>query len=419
VNDLRRFSVLRGSLRPLSFHNYLLFWIGFVASNTGRWIEMTGSLWLVSELTDSPVLLGGIGLARAVPAILLSPVAGVVADRVDQRRLLLLTQATSLLLSFSLGVLILTGAVQVWMIYLQLSVQSCVQPFDLAGRQTLFPRLVPRSELSNAVTLTVTAARLAKFIGPVIAGVALAALGEAAPYLLNTVSFLALMLAVLAMRDIPPLLVRATQTFSADLREGVDEIRRTPLVSGIVQLEAVFGLLQVNQVMITIVARDVLGVGPEGLGMLLAAPALGAMTGMLTLVMFGTTRRQGRFATVSVAAYAAMMLVIANSLVFTLTFVALATTGLLDSWVTVARLSILQLSVPPTVRGRVVANVAVVSSGVSSISQLQTGVLTAILGILPAIVGSAVALTAISTILAFRNRTLWRFESARDGPAEG
>src|SRR5262245_49719235 len=98
-DGVRTFTRLPGGLAPLGYRDYLLFWIGFAVSNAGRWIEMTGSLWLVSELSDSPIVLGGLGLVRAVPAILLSPVAGVVADRVDQRRLLLATQGLSLALS--------------------------------------------------------------------------------------------------------------------------------------------------------------------------------------------------------------------------------------------------------------------------------------------------------------------------------
>lgn len=413
----RPFAALPGGFAPLGYRDYLLFWVGFLVSNTGRWAEMTAALWLVAEMSDSPILLGGIGLARAVPAILLSPFAGVVADRVDQRRLLLITQSTSMVFSGLIGVLILSGRVELWQIFLQLAIVSCIQPFDVAARQTLFPRLVPRTELSNSVTLTIAAARLAKSIGPALGGIAIAAFGEAVPYLLNALSFLALLFAVAAMHPVPAVRIERGVSFLGELREGFDEVRRTPLISGIMQLEAVFGLLQMNEVMITIVSRDVLGLGPEGLGLLLSAPAIGAVIGVAALVLVGTVRRQGLFALISVVIYAGVMLVVATSSTVPVTFIALAFGGLLDSWVTVTRHSILQMTAPGEMRGRIMANMSVVSAGATPLSQVQSGVLTSLVGASPAIALAAVALASVSGAIAARNPVLWRFENRSEQAA--
>jgi MFS family permease len=405
--------ILRGGLAPLGYRDYALFWAGFFASNAGRWIEMTGSLWLVSQLSDSPILLGGLGLVRAAPAILLSPVAGVFADRFDHRRLLFVTQGLSMLLSLALAASIAAGTIAVWQIYLQLAIQACVQPFDLASRQTLFPRLVPKSELPGAVTLTLAAARLAKTFGPAIGGIAIATFGPAAPYLFNAFSFLALMFAIVAIGRLPRENITSRKSFAADLREGLAEVRGTPLISGIIQLEAVFGLLSVNQVMITIVAQDILGTGPEGLGLLLAAPALGSVVGLTALVAFGQARRQGRVAILAIMAYGAVMAVIAGSAAFTITFCALAVTGLLDAWVTVVRQSIIQLTAPGAMRGRLVANMAVVSTGMGPLSQVGSGALTASVGAAPGILITAIALVGVSSAVVVRNRALWLFEHRR------
>lgn len=420
---VRPFANLPGGLRPLGYRDYLLFWIGFVVSNTGRWIEMTGSLWLVSELTDAPVALAGLGVARAVPAILLSPVAGVIADRVDQRRLLFITQAASLTLSVALAVSIAAGAVELWQVYLQLAIQSCVQPFDLAARQTLFPRLVPRSDLPEAVTLTVVAARVAKFVGPAIGGLVIATMGEAVPYVLNALSFLVLMVAVVAMRPAPNPIVASTTSFAMELRDGFSEIRRTPVIYTVFKLEAVFVFLQENDVLITIVALQVLGLGAEGLGLLLAAPAFGAVAGLVALVALGQGQRPGRAAVVCIGAYGAMMILVAVTTAPGVVFVALAISGLLDSWVTVVRHSIVQLTAPSRMRGRINANMAVLSTGVSPLSQVQSGVLIGLIGATPAIIGAAAAMVAITGAIATRNRALWNFtmagvrETVRTGPA--
>jgi MFS family permease len=132
------------NLAPLSHLNFAQFFVGFAVTNAGKWIEQTGAVWLVYELTGSPALLGLLGVAKAVPAVILGPIAGVVVDRVDQRKLLLLTQGLGLVASLALGLLIASGQVQLWQIYLQVAVQSGIMAFDAPVRQALFPRLVPR-----------------------------------------------------------------------------------------------------------------------------------------------------------------------------------------------------------------------------------------------------------------------------------
>lgn len=406
---------------PLGYHDYLLYWIGFATSNTGRWIELTGALWLVYDLTGSPTLLGLVGLARAAPAFALSPIAGVVADRLDQRRLLFVTQVISLGLSLGLGLLVLSGRVEVWHLYAQLALQAAIQPFDAAARQALFPRLVPRAILAQAVTLTVMAGRTAKFVGPALGGIAISQLGVASPYLLNAGSFLVLMLAIVAMRPLVAIPTRSGSSFAGELIEGFRYIRSAPVLSGILMLEVVFGLLQMNEVMITLVARGVLGVGPEGLGLLLAAPALGALAGIATLIVLGPARRPGRFVVTVVVIYVGVLLVVAASPVFGLTFIALGVTGYLDSVITVTRHSILQLAAPAEMRGRVMANMGTVTNGVGPLAQVQSGVLVGALGVPIAIVVSSGALLVATVVTARANAAMWAFrfdEQARGHNAD-
>jgi MFS family permease len=399
-------SGLRRRLAPLRGRNYLLFWIGFATSNTGRWIELTGALWLVSELTDSPALLGLVGIVRAVPALLLSPVAGVIVDRVDQRRMLFATQAISMALSLALGILVLTGHLALWHLYVQLAIQSAIQAFDAGVRQALFPRLVPRDQLGDAVTLTITAGRSAKFIGPVLGGVAIAQLGLASPFLVNSASFLVLMGAVAAMRAIPATASSEKQGFRGELAEGVRYLWRSPVLRGLLLVEIVFGILQMNEVMVTIIARDVLFAGPEGLGLLLSAAALGSILGLVTLISVGQSRHQGRFVVWSIAAYVVGLLAVAATPGFALTFVALTALGLLDSLVTVTRHSIMQMTAPGEMRGRVMANMGTVTNGVSPLAQAQSGALAAAVGASRAVAISAAVLGMATFVIVRSNRSL-------------
>ncbi len=175
---MRRLAHLPRSLSPLGYRNYALFWIGHATSNTGRWIELTGTVWLVYSLTASPVLTGVLGLVRAVPSFLVSPLAGVVADRVDQRKLLFATQGLAMGAAAVLWILVITDRVELWHIYAQVAFQAGVSAVDGAVRQALFPRLVPADHLTEAVTLSSTAGRTSQLIGPLIGGAAIASLGR-------------------------------------------------------------------------------------------------------------------------------------------------------------------------------------------------------------------------------------------------
>jgi MFS family permease len=405
----RSHSKLPANLAPLAHRNFAQFWAGFAVTNAGKWIEQTGTVWLVYALTGSPVLLGLLGIARAIPAVVLGPIAGVVVDRVDQRKLLLLTQGLGLVASLALGLLVLSGRVQIWHIYLQVAVQSGIMAFDAPVRQALFPRLVPRNQLPEAVTLTFSAGKSAAFIGPVIGGLAIAGLGEAAPFLLNAATFLVLMAAVIWMPSVGAAEEPSRSSFRGELAEGLRHIIRTPILAGLFKLEIVFGIFQMNAVIITIIGREILEVGPEGLGGLLSAEALGSMIGIGSLLLVGQTRRQGRFNILCTLAYAATLVGFALSRSFELAFVTLAISGFFDSVISVTRSSVLQLAAPLGMRGRVMANLGTVTRGLGPLGQTQSGVLAGAFGGPAAVFGSALVL-AVNAVLTVRgNPALWRF----------
>jgi len=400
---------LKGNLAPLGYRNFALYWIGLATTRFGKAVEDLGAVWIVYVLTDSPALLGLLGLARAIPAIVVGPFAGVVADRFDQRRMLFVTQGLGLIASLTLGLLIASGRVELWHVYLQVAVQSAIDSFDGAARQALFPRLVARVDLSEAVTLSAAAGRVSTLIGPVVGGIAIATLGVASPFLINALTFVGLMVALLAMTDIPVIRRPAQLSFKLDLFEGFDHIRSAPILSGLLKLEFVFGVLQTNAVIITIVGTQVLGLGPEGVGLLQAAPALGALIGLLILLFTGQAIRQGRLVIYCMLAYSVGLVVFALSRDVVLSFVAIAVMGFLDSISTITRHSVMQLASPAHLRGRVMANMGTVTRGTTPLSQLQSGVLSGLFGA-PLALGAAAAIVAVAAAVTGRtNRQLWRF----------
>ena len=402
-----------GSLAPLGYRNFALYWVGLVTSNSGRWIEITGVVWLLSGLTASPFLLGLVGVVRTVPALVLGPISGTIADRVDQRRLLFVTQGLSLLASLCLGLLIASGAVQTWHVYLQVAVQAAIEPFDVSVRQALFPRLVPRGLRSESVTLTSTAARAAKLVGPSVGGIAIAHWGPAAPFFINAGSFLALMAAVAWIRGVVPRTAAAGSSLRQELIDGIRYIARAPILSGLLTLEGAFSFFGVNAVIITVIAREVLAVGPEGLGGLLAAGGLGSLIGISALLAFGHPRHQGRFVLACTIAYAASLVLFAASRDYMLSFAALALLGLFDVLVSVTRMSVMQLIAPARMRGRVMGNVRMVSAASSQLSQTQSGVMAGAFGGPLAIVAAACALATAAAVTTRIHPALWHF--SRDG----
>jgi MFS family permease len=408
---------LPGNLAPLGYRNYALYWIGLASSNAGRWVEQTGAVWLVYLLTDSPVLLGLLGVAKAVPTLLIAPFAGVIADRMDQRRLLFTTQTLALIASATLGILVLTETVQVWHIYVEIAIMSMISAFDISARQALFPRLIPREHLPEGVTLTSLASRSSALVGPATGGLAIATLGVASPFLINAATFLALMGALVAMREVAPRAASVRTSFATELREGLSYIRRTSVLSGLLRLEVVFGIFQVNPVIIAIIAAEVLHVGPEGLGGLLSAPAFGALIGLSCLLIFGHSRRPGRFVVLCQLAYSLALIGFALSGQYALSFVLLAATGFLDVLETVTRLSIAQLAAPGRMRGRVMSNMRTVTGGIGPLAQTQSGILAGAISGPSAIVVAAVALAFSAAAVARLNLSLWRF-SVDDVTAE-
>lgn len=419
-------------LAPLQHRNYVSYLVGFAVSNTGRWVQVTGWVWLVYEMTSSATMLGLVGVVRAVPALIVSPVAGVVADRVDQRKMLIAAQSLALFSAAGVGALIASGHAQLWHIYAQIGLHALLTTCDGAARHAYFPNLVPRSRLAEAITLNTSAARCSELVGPVIGGVAIARLGEAAPFFLDAASFAFMIVMLVQIRsrveqspatpdpehvagspDDAERTVDGTHaarsTFRGHLLEGLAHIARAPVLRGLLQLEFVFGLLQVNPVIITILARELIGGSPTTLGVMLSAPALGGLFGVLHLIVAGHVDRKGRFVILCQAGYVLALLVLAASRTYPLSLLALSVTGYLDVLATVTRHSIMQLAVPSRMRGRVMSNMAVVTRGTGPLSEMQSGILSAAIGPSWALTCAATVLATAVGLTARSNRSLMRF----------
>lgn len=389
--------VLRGVFAALAHRNFRLFYWGHLLSLTGTWMQTTALGWLVLELTDSELLLGIVTASMFVPILFVSPLAGVIADRVDKRRILLAAQSVSFVQALLLAVLTHTGAVGVgWIIALML-VLGTANAFDIPTRQSFFVELVGQRDLTNAIALNSSAFNATRMIGPAVAGLLIGTAGIAVAFYLNALSYLAVIVALLAIRRAPPRAEAGGGSAWQHLREGVAWIVHHPVARLLVAAVAVISvfLLPVSM-LLPVFARDVLRVGPEGLGALFSATGAGALVGGLSLAGFAERVRRGPMLLGAGAAFAALVGAFALSTSFPLSLALLALAGFCMILTTASVNALLQALVPNAMRGRVMAVYVVMFLGISPLGHLQAGALARWLGAPTALaLGAAVSLVAL------------------------
>ena len=385
-------------LTALRERNFVLYVVGQFTSQLGNWIEVTAVSWILYELTNSPLLLGLSGLFRAAPMIALSLFGGAVADRLPRRPLMLFTESTMLIASLSVGLLAASGNLQFWHLYILNVVSGVLSAFSVPARHALFAGLVPRSAIQSAVTLNSFAVRSGGLIGPSIAGLTLAFGGYAVPFFLNAASFLGILFALMAMRlprferdgTSPPL------HFARGMTEGLGFVWRSAPIKVVLGLELLSGLFGHNSTLITILARDLLGTGPEGLGLLFSAIGAGGLLGMSLMVAFHV-KQHARLILMVGGLYTMLWAATALSPWLWLSAVLFFLLGTTDGVWSVARNTLAQLAVPDALRGRVMSVVVLVTRGSSQLGRVQSGLLVDLMGapaavlIGAAIIGAAVA----------------------------
>lgn len=397
----RTFSALR-------HRDFRLFWSGQLISLIGTWMQTVAIGWLVLLLTNSPFLLGVVGAVGSLPFLIFSLFAGVIADRVNKRTLLVGTQAASMVLALSLAVLTSTALVQFWEVLVISGLLGIVNAFDAPTRQSIVVEMVGREDLMNAIGLNSSIFNGARIVGPAIAGGLVSTIGVAGCFYLNGVSFLAVIVALLLMRtSSPPSASRAASVWT-NLVEGLTYIRGNFTVIaliGMVAVPSIFGFQYVT--LMPFFARDVLGVGSSGLGLLMAATGVGALAAALMLTLAGSFWRKGKIALVAVLTFSITLAGFALSPWFPLSLLMLIGVG----WGTVSHLAttntLLQTKVPDGLRGRVMGVYILVFFGLAPFGSFQVGALASAIGA-PLAVASGAAICFVSASL-----IIWRLPQLR------
>jgi MFS family permease len=366
-------SQLFPGLRPLRHRDFALYWAGLTVSVMGDWMETTTTAWLLYDITKSPVLLGVGGALRAAAIVVFGLIGGAIADRFPRRRLLFITQSAFALSSLVLGVLVVTGRIEFWHIYVFNAVNGAIGSFDSPARRSLFPTLVPRSEMQNAVMLNASIFRMGRLVGPGLAGVIIALYGPAVSYFVNVASYAAILVALAAMRVREAPLAASASLLRAAAQGFTYSVRR-PLLRSVLVLESIHSFFGINTALITILASDVLHTGPQGLGLLLSSQATGALIGTAFLVMTGDLERKGRAMMIAGTTYCVAFAALAAATSFEVAALLIALCGLSDALWTTMRNTIFQLQTDEAFRGRAMGVLLLAGRGFTQASQLESGV---------------------------------------------
>ncbi|HEY64677.1 MAG TPA: MFS transporter [Caldilineae bacterium] len=358
----------------LRHRHYRLFWSARLGTLIGNWMQRVAQGWLVLQLTDSSFWLGIVGFAGAIPVMLLGLFAGVMVDRADRRRLLILTQTAAMLLAFLLGILTATGYVRIWHIVAIVMLMGVVNAYDGPARQAIMVDMVGKGDLMNAIALNSAAFNIARIIGPPLAGFLIGRVGLAGPFLLNAVGFLPPIVVLMIIRlDTGPHVSKHMSTW-AGLREGLAYIVQDRVVSTILTLFGASGLLAIPYItLLPVFARDILGVGPEGLGLMTGAIGVGALTSGLMLASLQGFRSRGWLFTAGNLGLPIVLLVFAWLRWYPLALVALACAGFAMIMQNTTGNTLIQSTVPDELRGRVLSAWMWIGMGLTQLGGLQAG----------------------------------------------
>ena len=403
----------RSAFAALRHRDFRLLWMGQIVSVTGSQMQFVAINWHVYLLTKSAFALGLVGLFRGGPLILCSLMGGVVADAVDRKRLMIMTQTAMLASAAGLAIITLTGLQNVWQIYALSALASAATAFDIPARQSLMPSLVPPEDFPNAVSLGLVVFNVATIAGPSLAGLLLAGHGPALVYGLNAASFVAVIAALVAMHasGTPELQGERRQALGVGaLMEGLRFVRRTPIIVQTMTLDFLATFFASATLLLPIFAKEVLHVDARGYGFLATAPAVGSVITALTMARIGTFQRQGRLVVVSVAIFGLATAGFGISRVFWISFLMLAITGAADTVSTVLRQTIRQLATPNYLRGRMTSINMMFFMGGPQLGELEAGLVAAAIGAPWSVIVGGLGSLLCACVAAVRSKSLMNYE---------
>jgi MFS family permease len=376
----------------LRHRRFLLLWLGLMISIAGSQMQVWALFWHIRTITPQPIALGGVGLARIIPVILFSLVGGAVADSLNRRNLLFITQTAQALSAAALALLTFRGVITLWQIYLITAIQATAMAFDGPARQSLVPNLVPASDLPNAFSLTSMAMQVGAIVGPAASGFVIAQWGQAYTYLINAISFFAVILALFLMGRVPQQAdpTRRSVVSIPAIREGLRFIFGHNMIFSTMLLDFFATFFSSANTLLPIYTRDILHVGVIEYGWLSAAQSIGAVNAALFISQQKEVRRQGAVFSGAVVLFGLATILFGMARNFWLAFLALALIGASDAVSTIIRNTIRQLQTPDYIRGRMVSINQIFFMGGPQLGEVEAGAVAQLFGAPAAIISGGI-----------------------------
>lgn len=406
----------------LRSRKFRLYFYGHLISNAGSQMQLWSLYWHLRILSDQPMVISGIGLARFIPIIALSLAAGVVADRYNRRLITLITQLGLGCTAAVLGFCTANQSITLWSVFGLVVIQSVLTAFDVPARQALVPSLVGDADLASAYSLNSIASKVGGILGPALAGVVIASLGLEWAYWINALSFVAVIFALLAMGSIPgeavPERGRAISAL-ADIRGGIEFILSSPIILSAMLMDFFGSFFSSANTLLPFIARDILRVGPLEYGWLSAGQSIGTLLVALYISQKSIIRRQGQLIAVSIFLFGVATVLFGLSRSFWLTLIALILIGVFDGLSSIIRNTVRQVLTPHEMRGRMMSITQIFFKGGPQLGEVESGLAAQWLGIPGAVVTGGIGCMIASVLVLRRYPQLWRFTGAETSAEVG
>jgi MFS family permease len=407
----------RTPIAALRHRDFSIYWAGSVLSLVGSQFTTVAMAWQIYELTNSPLKLGLLGLARGAPMLALLLFGGLLADAVNRRHLMMATQIAQMCVSASLAVMTLASWVSPPVLYAASLFLALFSSLEQPARTAIIPNLVPRSDLTNALALSGTQRYVATIVGPSLAGLLLAHSGATLCYAVDAVSWLAMLAALFIMRPLAQVAGGRRAISMQALREGMEFVWTHPVILAMMALDFGQNFFGSSRALLPIYARDILGVGPRGLGLLYSATSAGALIMGTVMSVRAQVQRAGMWVLVSVAVYGVFTTLFGVSHAFWLSFLMLASAGAANTVSFVLRNTINQLLTPDEIRGRVTSVNSMFTNTGPQLGQFEAGALASMIGAVGATAVGGLLVTSIAAGLAAM-ASVRGFEVCESAPAK-
>ncbi|MGB9682694.1 MAG: MFS transporter [bacterium] len=389
------------TFESLRYRNFRLFWFGQFMSLIGSWMQTVGQGWLVLELTNSSFLLGLVSAIGSLPVLFLSIFAGVVADKVRKRNLIIVTQTSLTILAFSIGIITYMGIVKFWHILVIVALFGVANAFDMPARQTFVVELVDKESLMNAIALNSSIFNGARIIGPAIAGVMVSSIGVAGCFILNAISFIPVIVGLSLIDGEFRVDSSSNDSVIESLKGGFLYLKENPNIFFIiimVAINSVFGMPYIT--LMPVFARDVFKVGAQGLGFLMSATGVGALIGALFIASIGRYKYKGRLLITGIIGFSIFLLLFTITRSFTVAIWMLVFTGFCMIVFTSTANTTVQTYTQDDMRGRVMSFYTTFFTGMAPLGNLQAGYLANFWGAPKAIfIGAVMNIVIVIVIL--------------------